>query len=150
MDPIRWRNGLGDPFQDFEDLQEEINRLFDLTRIPEAQGIFDRAFSPAVDLVENPDSFELLCDMPGVELGDVEISVAGGVLTLKGERKAAEKNGARTYREETRIGRFQRTLQLPLAVDAERVEAVLKDGILKVVLPKHEELKPRQIAVKAK
>jgi HSP20 family protein len=150
MDLIRWRNGLADPFQDFEELQDEINRLFDLTRIPEPRGIFERAFSPAMDLIENPESFEVLCDMPGVELGDIEISVAGGVLTLKGERKAAEKKSARTYREETHAGRFQRTLQLPLAIDADRVEAVLKDGVLRIVLPKHEELKPRQIAVQAK
>jgi HSP20 family protein len=148
MNPIRWRNGLADPFRDFEDLQEEINRLFDLTRSPEPRGIFDRAFSPAVDVVETPDSFEVLCDVPGVDIGDVEISVAGNVLTLKGERRAAAKDNAQTYREETRTGRFQRTLQLPLPIDADRVDAVLKDGTLTVVLPKHEEIKPRQIAVK--
>jgi HSP20 family protein len=150
MNPIRWRNGLADPFQDFEDLQEEINRLFDFTRTPEPRGILDRAFSPAVDVVENPDSFEVLCDVPGVEIGDVEISVAANVLTLKGERRAGKKDDAKTYREETSAGRFQRTLQLPLPIDADKVEAVLKDGILQIVLPKHEQLKPRQIAVQAK
>lgn len=54
------------------------------------------------------------------------------------------------YREEVRGGRFQRTLQLPVAVDPDRIEAVLKDGVLHVTLPKREELKPRQITVKAK
>ena len=151
MDPMRWRNGSTDPFQEFENLQDEINRLFDVARVPESRGIFERTFSPAVDVIENPDSFEVLCDVPGMEIADMEISIAGSVLTIKGEKKpSVEKDGARTYREEMRVGRFQRTLQLPLAVDPARVDAVLKDGILAITLPKHEELKPRQIAVKAR
>jgi len=151
MDLIRWRNGVAEPFQEFESLQEEINRLFDLTRVPEPRGIFESPFSPAVDIIENPESFEVLCDMPGVEIKDIEISIAGSVLTVKGERRPVpSKDGKRTYREETREGRFQRTLQLPLPVDAGKVEAVLKEGVLRVTLPKTEELKPRQIAVTAK
>jgi HSP20 family protein len=55
-----------------------------------------------------------------------------------------------TYRGETKEGKFQRTLQLPLAVDPDKVEAVLKDGLLRITLPKHEEVKPRQISVKAR
>jgi len=151
MNPMRWRNGVADPFQDFENLQDEINRLFELTRVPESRGIFERTFSPAVDVIENPESFEVLCDVPGLEIGDMEISIAGNVLTIKGEKKAnPDKDGAHTYREELREGRFQRTLRLPLAVDASRVDAVLKDGILMITLPKQEELKPRQITVKAR
>ena len=151
MEPMRWRNGSTDLFQEFENLQEEINRLFDVTRVPESRGIFERTFSPAVDVIENPDNFEVLCDVPSMEIGDMEISIAGSVLTIKGEKKATvDKDQSRTYREEMRAGRFQRTLQLPLAVDASRVDAVLKDGILTITLPKQEELKPRQIAVKAR
>jgi len=151
MDLIRLRNGVADPFQEFETLQEEINRLFDLTRLPGPQGIFESPFSPAVDIIENQEAFEVYCDMPGIEIKDIEISIAGSVLTIKGERKpVAARNGKHTYREETREGRFQRTLKLPLPVDAGKVDAVLKDGVLRLVLPKHEELKPRQIAVTAK
>ncbi|HTP58158.1 MAG TPA: Hsp20/alpha crystallin family protein [Spirochaetia bacterium] len=151
MEPMHWRNGSTDLFQDFENLQDEINRLFEVTRVPESRGIFERTFSPAVDVVENPDAFEVLCDVPGMEIGDMEISIAGSVLTIKGEKKTSvDKDEARTYREEMRAGRFQRTLQLPLAVDSSRVDAVLKDGVLMITLPKQEELKPRQIAVKAR
>ncbi len=151
MDPIRWRDGLSDPFEDFEGLKEEIDRLFDLTRFPEPRGIFERTYSPAVDVIENPESFEVLCDLPGIEIGDVEISVAGGVLTLKGEKKqGATQGNGHSRREETYMGRFQRTLQLPSAIEPDKVEAVLKDGVLRIVLPKHEQLKPRQIAVKAR
>jgi HSP20 family protein len=71
-------------------------------------------------------------------------------VTLKGEKKRGErKEGVRIYREELRGGRFQRTVQLPLPVDADKVEAMLRDGVLRVKLPKREELKPRQISVKA-
>jgi HSP20 family protein len=100
MDTVRWRNDPADPFLEFESLQDEINRLFDLTRTPEPRGIFERTFSPAVDVIENPESFEVLCDVPGIEIKDIEISLAGGVL--------------------------------------------------RIVLPKQEQLKPRQIAVKVK
>jgi HSP20 family protein len=150
MDQIRWRNGFADQFQEFESLQEEINRLFNGARAPEPRGIFERAYSPAVDVIENPEGFEVFCDVPGIEIKDIEISIAGSVLTLKGEKRSGGGNGADRYRGETREGRFQRTLQLPLVVDPDKVEAVLKDGVLRITLPRHEEAKPRQIAVKAR
>jgi len=151
MDLIRWGNGLADPFIEFESLQDEINRLFDGMRVPEPRGLFDRAFSPAVDVVEHGDSFEVICDVPGVELKDIETSITANVLTIKGERKEAGGQADNdTYRSDRRLGMFQRTLQLPLPVNASQVEAVLKDGVLRIKLPKQEELKPRQITVKAK
>ena len=151
MDLIRWGNGLGDPFTEFESLQDEINRLFDGMRVPEPRGLFDRAFSPAVDVIEHADSFEVICDVPGFDPKDIETSITANVLTIKGERKdsggPADKD---TYRSDRRVGAFQRTLQLPLPVNGNQVEAMLKDGVLRIVLPKQEELKPRQISVKAK
>jgi HSP20 family protein len=150
MDQIRWRNGLADPFQEFETLQEEINRLFNVAREPEPRGIFERAYSPAVDVIENPEGFEMLCDVPGIEIKDIEISIAGSVLTLKGEKKSSGGSGTDSYTGETHEGRFQRTLQLPVAVDPDKVDAVLKDGVLQITLPKHAEGKPRQISVKAR
>jgi HSP20 family protein len=150
MDLIRWRNGSSDLFPEFETLQDEINRLFDLSRVPEPRGIFERTFSPAVDIIESADGYEVLCDVPGLEIKDIEISLSGSVLTLKGEKRTSEmgKPGD-TFREETAEGLFQRTLQLPTIVDADKVDAVLKDGVLRIVLPKHEVVKPRTIAVTA-
>jgi len=151
MDLIRWGNGLGDPFTEFESLQDEINRLFDGMRVPEPRGLFDRSSSPPVDVIEHADSFEVVCDLPGVDLKDIETSLTANVLTIKGERKEpVGEADANTYRSDRRLGLFQRTLQLPLPVNAAQVEAVLKDGVLRIVLPKQEELKPRQITVKAK
>jgi HSP20 family protein len=151
MDLIRWGNGLSDPFMEFETLQDEINRLFDGARVTEPRGLFERTFSPTIDVLESDDGFEVLCDMPGIEIKDVEISVAGSVLTIKGERKAGGSTGnGNVYKTDTKLGRFQRTIQLPLPVDPDKVDAVLKDGVLQIALPKDEELKPRQISVKAK
>jgi HSP20 family protein len=151
MDLIRWANGLRDPFDGFEELQEEINKLFEgATRTPGPRGLFERTFSPAVDVVEAADSYRVVCDLPGMDMEDIEILIASNVLTLKGEKKAAPKQERdRLYREETSVGRFQRTLQLPLAVDAGSASAVLKNGVLTIRLPKREDLKPRQIAVRA-
>jgi len=151
MDLLHWEDGSRDPFQEFEALQNEINRLFDGTRVPEPRGIFEGTISPAADVIESPSTFEVLCDLPGVEIGDIEISLAGNVLTLKGEKKRGSEPGqGHSYREEMKSGRFQRTLQLPLPVDGAKVDATLKDGVLRVVLPKQEEHKPRQISVKVK
>lgn len=73
------------------------------------------------------------------------------MLTIKGEKKRGPDAGeGQSYREEMRSGRFQRTLQFPLPVDGTKVDATLKDGVLRVVLPKQEEHKPRQISVKVK
>ena len=150
MDLIRWGNGLTRPFLEFETLQDEINRLFDGVARAEPQGLFEGTYSPPVDVLEGPEKFEVLCDLPGSAISDIEISISGSVLTIKGEKKAeGRKANGNVYRADMREGRFQRTLQLPLPVDADHVEAVLKDGVLKVVLPKHEQLKPRQIAVRA-
>ena len=151
MDLLHWEDGSRDPFQEFEALQNEINRLFDVTRVPEPRGIFEGTLSPAADVIENPSSFEVLCDLPGVEIGDIEISLAGSVLTIKGDKKRGPDVGeGHSYREEMRSGRFQRTLQFPLPVDGTKVDATLRDGVLRVELPKQEEHKPRQISVKVK
>jgi HSP20 family protein len=150
MNPIRSENGLRDPFQEFEELQEEINKLFDMTTSPAPRGLFERSFSPALDVIDTTDDYQVLCDLPGLDMEDIEISISGNVLTLKGEkRKIAKNEGARLYREETSEGRFQRTLQLPMAVDPEKAQAVLSNGVLRITIPKREEVKPKRIEVKA-
>jgi len=149
MDLVRWGDGLADPLLEFESLQEEINRLFEGFRAPEPRGLFERHYSPAVDVLENGDSFEVLCDVPGLEPGEIETSVSGSVLTIKGERKDASARSD-VYRTDRRAGAFQRTIQLPLPVNPAQVEATLRDGVLRILLPKQEEMKPRQISVKAK
>ena len=138
-----------DPFaQDFQALQEEINRLFDFSYLPESRGLFDRASatSPPMDMMENADSFTVLCELPGVQMKDLELTVAGDSLTIKGRKNGVEvPEGAKVFRRETWNGDFQRTLSLPFSVDASKVEAEISNGLLRIVLPKREELKPRKV-----
>jgi len=140
-----------DPLADFDRLREEINDLFELPRPTSVRGLFDRPVSPAVDVTEEGERYTVVCDVPGLKREDVEVSLAQGVLTIKGEKRTPKRgSGARVYREETWEGKFQRTVAMPTEVDPSKVTADLKDGVLTVTLPKREEAKPRQIAIQAK
>jgi HSP20 family protein len=101
--------------------------------------------------MESTNDFTVRCELPGLDQKNIDISISSNVLTIKGERKdeKEERNG-KYYKKETWSGNFQRTLPLPTQVDTEKISAVLKDGILKVTLPKKEEAKPKQISVNIK
>ena len=87
MDLIRWGDGLADPFLEFENLQDEINRLFDDARVSEPRGLFERTYSPAVDVVEKDDSFDVFCDVPGIAIKDIEIPSRPMSLRSRGRGK---------------------------------------------------------------
>lgn len=148
---IRWRDRDLEPAGTFDWLQQQINDLFDFPRFPEMQGLFDRRISPAVDVVEHPDHFTVECDLPGIEQKDIDLSIASGVLTIKGEKKGERVNEkAKVFRKETWEGSFQRTVALPATVDAEKVEATYRDGVLAIELPKKEEARTHKIELKAR
>jgi HSP20 family protein len=145
---LRWRNEILDPMNAFEKLQDEINKLFDFRGAPANQGLFDRAVSPPIDVAESEDAYAIYCDLPGVKLEDIEISIASNVLTIKGEKTLSGKTDTlKVYKRETWEGAFQRTLSLPSQIDSEKVEAIFTDGVLKITLQKKEEVKPKQIKV---
>lgn len=131
------------------DAFEELSRFFDLGW--DNAGLYDHALSPTVDLVETEDGYTLMADLPGVDKKDLELSVENNVLTIKGEKKTGteEKKEKRFFRRETWAGSFRRTISLPAAADSSNVNAQLKNGVLTVTIGKREELKPRQIPVKA-
>ena len=151
MAVIRWYDRELQPAEPFDWLQRQINELFDLPRASGTQGVFDRAASPLLDVIEHPESFVVECDLPGVDKKGLDISIAADVLTIKGEKHlqlSGEK--AKPYKNETWQGGFQRTISLPAGVDAAKVEAVYKDGVLRVLIPKREEAKARRIELKSK
>jgi HSP20 family protein len=146
---IRWRGDVFDPVHEFSRLRSEIDRLFDLQTAPTYQGLFDRTASPAVDVLESTDKYTVLCDLPGVDQKDLELSIASGILTIKGEKKTEDKKeNAKVYRKQTWQGSFQRTISLPDLIDADHVEAVLKNGVLRLIIPKREEAKAKRIELK--
>lgn len=94
-------------------------------------------------------NFVFTADVPGLTQGDIEISVAGDTVTLRGERKVAVPEGYSTHRRERSAVSFAKSFQLPTRVDADKVVATLKHGVLTLTLPKAAEAQPRQISVNA-
>lgn len=125
-------------------LQNEMNRLFG--RFSFANGV---AGYPALNAWEDDAGYYVEAELPGIELSDLEIVVTGGQLTIKGERKAPAVEKGAWHRRERAFGSFTRALDLPAAVDSDRVEAKLTNGVLLVLLPKSEKARPRKIEVKA-
>ena len=112
---------------------------------------FTEEWWPSVDVSETRDSFIIKAELPGLDAKDVEVSISGNVLTLKGEKKKEEEEkDEHHYRAERYYCSFQRTFQVPTNVKADKVEATFEKGVLKVTLPKVEEAKKKPIEVKVK
>lgn len=130
-------------------LRDDINTLFELpfwsTASRQAQ-LFN-GWTPALDLFQNNDNVVAVVELPGMRKEDIEISLYDGTLAISGERKDESANEDKNARTERFVGKFRRTISLPTRVDASKVNATYKDGILTVTLPKAEEAKPKQIKV---
>jgi HSP20 family protein len=106
-------------------------------------------FIPAVDIFENQDALVLIADMPGVNSEGVDIHLKDSELTISGRPKKEEKKQVSPIYTEYESGGFLRSFTLSNAIDQTKIEASMKDGVLKVILPKAEVAKPRQIVVQA-
>ena len=143
------------PFRDLGSLQERMNRLFDESFRGIAPGpgteedwALGGSWAPPVDIYEQEGNIVLKAEVPGVDPKDVDILVENNVLTLRGERKFDEDVKKESYhRVERSYGTFTRSFTLPNVVDADKIKAEHKDGVLRVTLPKKEEAKPRQIQI---
>jgi HSP20 family protein len=136
-----------DPFRDMQRVQDEMNRLFEdrlLSRDGESVG-----WTPRVDIFEDEEGVALRFELAGVEPKDVDIRFENGVLTLRGERKLEREDKRENYhRVELSYGTFTRSFSLPGTIDAEKIKAESKNGVLTVHLPKKPEAKPKSIQVK--
>lgn len=106
-------------------------------------------FTPAVDIFETDRQITLLADMPGVRTEDITIDLRDGVLTITGEVKPWEKADERDVLIEFEVGKYHRQFALSEAIDQSKIDAQLKDGVLKLALPKQAKAQPRKIAVNA-
>ena len=104
-------------------------------------------WSPALDLYQSTDNIVAVVELPGMRKEDIEISLNDGTLTISGERQRETTNGEKAERTERYVGTFRRSIALPTRVDASKVNAAYRDGILTVTLPKAEEVRPKQIQV---
>lgn len=133
---------------EMERLRREMNRLFG--EWPTTARWGNVPSYPAMNVWTDEDSAVVTAELPGVILENIDISVEDDTLTLRGNRQPdEEEEGATFHRRERRHGAFLRTLRLPFRVDAGKVDAVFKNGVLSVVLPRAEEDKPQKIAVRA-
>jgi len=148
---VKWRQkDLNDPWN-VRNLQKEINDLFNFDFYPATTGLFDRNVSPVLDVVEGAKEFEITCELPGVESKDIDVSISSNILTIKGEKKDSnEEKSGKFFKKQTWYGKFQRTLSLPHTIDSLGIKADLKDGVLKVIVPKKEEAQTKTITVKVK
>ena len=139
-----------DPFRNLGDIQHEMNRLFDNFSGRPAQMATpgERMWLPAVDVRETKDEVILSFDVPGVTDKDIQLSITGDLLTVKGERRFERDDTQDTYHRVERVyGKFERMVQLATPVQTDKVKATYREGVLEVKLPKVEEVKPRDIKI---
>jgi HSP20 family protein len=129
-------------------LQDQFNRLFNEQFRNQAEESALTTWAPSVDIYETPNELVVKADLPDVNEKDIDIRVENNLLTIRGERKFEKSVSEENYlRVERTYGAFSRSFSLPNTVDAEKIGAEYKNGVLTVTLPKREESKPRQVKV---
>ena len=147
MELIPWR-----PFGELNPFRGEMSRLWDRF-FKEAPGVgaFPEEWLPSVDISETEDKLLVKAELPGLEADDVNVSISGDLLTIKGEKKKEkEEKDEHHHYIERYAGSFQRSFRLPVNIQADKVIAEFDKGVLKVTLPKVEEAKKKDIKIKVK
>ncbi|MBU1194381.1 MAG: Hsp20/alpha crystallin family protein [Proteobacteria bacterium] len=128
-------------------LQKRLNNLYDdYGRSSGYKWGFEHT-SPRTNLYENGDNFELKAEVPGLAKEDLNVKIQGNYLEISGTRGSETPEGYKTHKIERGTGSFSRSFTLPADIDSSKVEATLKDGVLYLVLPKHEAAKPKKISI---
>ena len=147
----RWRPfNSWEPFDSLLDIQREINKLFDESKSTKgSKGELARVdWTPSVDVHEDKEAYYITADLPGITQKDVEVKLEDDVLTIKGERKFENEDKKDNYhRIERFYGTFQRSFSLPKGTESDKIKANFKNGELKLVVPKSEQTKPKQISI---
>jgi HSP20 family protein len=140
-----------EPAREMVSLRDAMDRLFDDAFMRPSSQMGSNWQAPAVDMYQTDDEIVIKAALPGIKADEVQISVTGEALTLKGEVKQEEETQEKAYHiREQRWGAFERTIMLPTDVVADKAKADFEDGILTISLPKAEEVRPKTITVKAK
>ena len=148
MELIPWRP-FGEGINEFHTEMEKLRNRF-MSGLPFSK-CFIEEWSPFMDILETKDKLIVKAELPGLEAKDVNVSVSGDLLTIKGEKEKEEEEKDEHYHcVERRYGSFQRSFRLPASVKGDKVEATFDKGVLKVTLPKVEEAKKKEIEVKVK
>lgn len=138
-----------DPFRELSTLQDRINRVFNeqITH-GEAEGT-GKTWAPVVDILEGENDLIVRAELPGVSREEIDIEVTSESLTIRGERKIDEQSKDKYLRVERAYGPFQRSFSIGVPVQSDKVKAAYRDGVLEIVVPKAEEVKPKKIQINA-
>jgi HSP20 family protein len=147
-------------WQPFEALRSQVDRLFHdfqggflqaplFRPLSDIESFWRRDFgfnvTPAINIVEKDTAFEVTAELPGLDVKDIDVRLANGMLTIKGEkREEKEEKTKDRYVSERRYGSFRRSLQVPGSVDADKIESSFKNGVLTITLPKSPEAQKKQ------
>lgn len=146
---VRW-----EPMREMLSLREAMDKLFEESFVgPQWRSLWpaEGGATLAMDLYETGDALVVTAPVPGIKPEEVEITVTGNTLTVKGETKVEERTEQGSYlRQEVRYGSVQRTMELPVDVQADKAEAVFENGMLTLTLPKAEQVKPKSIKINVK
>ncbi len=136
-------------FDRWSNLRDEINRISEppYMAAPFQQRQLLNGWTPALDVYQNTDNVVAVVELPGMRKEEIEISLHDGTLTIAGERKSTSGEREKTERAERFTGKFRRSVTLSTRIDAAKIAATYKDGVLTVTLPKAEEAKPQKIEV---
>jgi HSP20 family protein len=140
----------GDLAAGFDALTRTMDQLFGPSGLPSSIRASGRGAFPALNMGTTQEALEIYAFAPGIDASRLEVSVDKGLLTIAGERGAETpqaEEGANVYANERFAGSFRRVVSLPEEVDASRVEASYRDGVLRIVVPKREQSKPRRVAI---
>ncbi len=141
------RNEINRMFGAMDLLRSKMNRIFNEFNYPLGSSMAMASEFPRTNAIEHEDRFELQAELPGLSKQDLAIKVQGNYLEISGKRSVSAPEGYKTQRNERGARHFSRSFTLPENVDADKVDALLKDGILHLTLPKLETAKPRQITI---
>ena len=138
-----------EPFRGLNDVQAEMNRLFDnFFGRPTGLDVPERVWAPAMDMYETKDDLIVSFELPGVKEKEIQVSITNDVLTIKAERAEQQELTDENYRRlERRFGKFERSVGLPMPVQTDKVKATLRDGVLEIKLPKVEAAEPQEIKI---
>jgi len=145
---VRW-----EPFSDLVSLQDAMDRLFEESFVRPSSHLLTPwgLKSLAIDMLDTKDEVMVVTSVPGAKPEDIDISIVGNTLTIKGEIKMEEKiSKENLIRQERRYGAFTRSIGLPAGLNADETEATFENGVLTLHIPKLEETKPKAIKIKAK
>jgi len=146
-----WRPfGEISPFRDFERMRRDMDRFWDsFFERGVLRGEDGREWLPSLDVAETKNEIVVKAEVPGLEPKDIDISLSDGLLTIKGEKKQEREEKEENYHlVERSYGSFTRSIRLPNEVQSDKINASYKNGVLKVVLPKSEEAKKKEIKIK--